>query len=183
MEQGTQQHNVPEIETKIRAFFEERFSDVLIRANKFRGDWYFHIRPDAIIDVCEALVDDDTLGIAQLSDLTSCDWLNTEYASDGRFEVVYNFLSITHRYRFFVCCHLPEDNPTIESIVQVFAGANWMEREVWDLMGITFEGHPDLTKILTPDDLEGHPLRKDFPLTWEQPVFSWNKDDPPEVIK
>jgi NADH-quinone oxidoreductase subunit C len=58
-----------------------------------------------------------------------------------------------------------------------------MEREVWDLFGVNFEGHPEMTKILTPDELEGHPLRKDYPLTWEQPVFSWNKNDPPEVIK
>ena len=58
-----------------------------------------------------------------------------------------------------------------------------MEREVWDMMGIVFVGHPDLTKILTADDLEGHPLRRDFPLTYEVPQFTWNKDDPPEVIK
>jgi NADH:ubiquinone oxidoreductase subunit C len=58
-----------------------------------------------------------------------------------------------------------------------------MEREVWDMMGINFNGHPDLTKILTPDELEGHPLRKDFPLTYEVPQFTWNKDQPPEVIK
>ena len=171
------------MERKLRDLFEKRFADFLIRTVVFRGELSFYIKPDGLIDICEALVEDDELDVKMLADVTSCDWLNTEFAADGRFEVVYNMLSLSHKFRFFIRCFLPEENPTIDSLVPIFAGANWMEREVWDLMGITFEGHPDLTKILTPDDLEGHPLRKDFPLTWEQPVFSWNKDDPPEVIK
>ncbi len=183
MEQGTHQQTAPAIEARLREFFEKRFGDSLIRTTTFRGELSFDIQPDAIVDVCEALVEDDDLDVKMLSDITSCDWLDTEFAADGRFEVVYNMLSLSHKYRFFIRCRLPEDNPTIDTLVPVFAGANWMEREIWDLMGITFEGHPDLTKILTPDELDGHPLRKDFPLTWEQPVFSWNKDDPPEVIK
>ena len=78
---------------------------------------------------------------------------------------------------------LSAEKPEIQSLTPIWNGANWLEREVWDMMGISFIGHPDMTKILTPDDLEGHPLRRDFPLTWEVPQFSWNKDAPPEVIK
>jgi NADH-quinone oxidoreductase subunit C len=99
------------------------------------------------------------------------------------FEVIYNLYSLSHRYRFFLKVRLPGDNPTIASLTHLWQGANWLEREVYDLMGIYFEGHPDLSKILTPDELEGHPLRKDYPLTYEMPQFSWNKDQPPEVIK
>jgi NADH-quinone oxidoreductase subunit C len=123
------------------------------------------------------------LDVRFLADITSVDWLGHEREKDGRFEVAYNLYSIKNTHRFFLKVHLPADNPEIASLTHLWEGANWLEREVWDLMGITFTGHPDLTKILTPDDLEGHPLRRDFPLTWEQPRFSWNKDNPPEVIK
>ena len=75
-----------------------------------------------------------------------------------------------------------EDDPVIDSLTSLWVTADWLEREVYDLMGIEFTGHPDMRKILTPDDLEGHPLRKDFPLTYEVPQFSFNKDEPPEVI-
>jgi NADH-quinone oxidoreductase subunit C len=71
----------------------------------------------------------------------------------------------------------------VTSITPIWAGADWLEREVFDMMGIIFNGHPNLTKILTADELDGHPLRKDFPLTYEEPHFSYNKDDPPEVTK
>jgi NADH-quinone oxidoreductase subunit C len=69
----------------------------------------------------------------------------------------------------------------ISSATVLWASANWLEREVFDLFGVVFEGHSDLTKILTPDDLEGHPLQKDYSLTYEVPHFSHNKDLPPEV--
>ena len=77
---------------------------------------------------------------------------------------------------------LDEENPEVDSVTSLWAGADWMEREVFDLMGIHFAGHPNLIKILTPDDLDGHPHRKDFPLTYEMPQFSYNKNEPPEVI-
>ena len=80
-----------------------------------------------------------------------------------RFEVVANYLSHTRNRRIRVICQLPEADPTVPSLTPVYPGANFPERETYDLFGITFDGHPDLTRILMPDDWEGHPLRKDFP--------------------
>ncbi|UCE24074.1 MAG: NADH-quinone oxidoreductase subunit C [Candidatus Zixiibacteriota bacterium] len=171
------------MEDKIREFLNSRFADALIKEDNFRDQQSFHIKPECLVDICQALMDDADLKIKYLSDITSLDWLGHEQEKDGRFEVVYNLYSLDHRYRFFIKVRLPDDKPRIQSLTSLWSGANWMEREVYDLMGIEFEGHPDLTKILTPDELEGYPLRKDFPLTWEQPAFSWNKDDPPEVVK
>ena len=168
---------------KIREFLQSRFADSIIREDDFRDQQTFYIKVDALVPICDALLDEDVLDVRFLADITSVDWIGHERESEGRFEVVYNLLSIKHTHRFFLKIHLPSDNPEIASLTHLWEGANWLEREVWDLMGITFTGHPDLTKILTPDDLEGHPLRRDFPLTWEQPRFSWNKDNPPEVIR
>ena len=78
---------------------------------------------------------------------------------------------------------MPEDDPVIDSVIPVWGTADFHERETFDFFGIVFKNHPNLTRILMPEDWEGYPLRKDFPLTYEQPQFSWNKDDPPEVIK
>ncbi len=127
-------------------------------------------RPRSILDLCQALHDHDDLKFNLLADITVVDWLGDEYETQyGRFEVVYNLYSLQHNYRFFIKVFLPADKPEIASLTPIWNGANWLEREVWDLFGVTFVGHPDLTKILTPDELEGHPLRKDFPLTYEQP--------------
>ncbi len=78
-----------------------------------------------------------------------------------RFEVVANFLSHTRNRRIRTICQVPADDPTVPSLVSVYPGANFPEREAFDLYGVTFEGHPDLTRILMPDDWHGHPLRKD----------------------
>lgn len=171
------------MEEKIRQFINSKFSDSIIREDNFRGEQSFYIKPKSIFPICEALLENDGLDVKFLKDITAVDWLDHPQAENGRFEVIYNLYSLTQKYRFFLKVFLPEENPTITSLTGLWNGANWLEREVYDLFGITFEGHPDLTKILTPDELEGHPLRKDFPLTYEKPQFSWNIDNPPEVIK
>ena len=79
-----------------------------------------------------------------------------------RYDVVINLLSMQHTKRLIIKAGVPGDDPTIQSISPIYAGANFYEREVWDLMGIVFEGHPDLTRIVLPDEWEGHPLRKDY---------------------
>ncbi|NOY88850.1 MAG: NADH-quinone oxidoreductase subunit C [FCB group bacterium] len=171
------------MEDKIRTFFNSNFSEAVIKEDDFRQQQSFYIKPEFLVEICEALLDDDDLDVKFLSDITSLDWLGHEEEKNGRFEVIYNLYSLSHHYRFFIKVRLDGKDPKIGSLTDLWAGANWLECEVFDLMGIYFEGHPHLTKILTPEDLEGHPLRKDFPLTWEQPVFNWNKGQPPEVIK
>jgi NADH-quinone oxidoreductase subunit C len=171
------------MEDKVREFLQSRFADSILREDDFRKQQSFYIKPEALVPICEALLENLELNVNFLADITSVDWLGHEEEMGGRFEVVYNLYSLTNKYRFFLKVVLPAEDPEIDSLTPLWNGANWMEREVWDMMGIKFTGHPDLTKILTPDDLEGHPLRRDFPLTYEVPKFSWNKNEPPEVIK
>ena len=171
------------MEEKIRQFLQEGFPDAILREDNFRQQQSFYITPESLMPMVQALADDTELDVRYLCDITSVDWLGNEEEMGGRFEVIYNLYSLTHCYRFFLKVMVPEDKPEIDSLIPLFSAANWLEREIWDMMGITFVGHPDLTKILTADDLDGHPLRRDFPLTYEQPRFTWNKDDPPEVIK
>jgi len=171
------------MEDKVREFLNARFADAVIKEDNFRNQQSFYIEPNSLVEICRALYEDTALDVKYLSDVTALDWLNHDQEKDGRYEVVYNLYSLTHHYRFFLKVRLPADAPVVETLTDIWAGADWLEREVYDLMGIEFKGHPNLTKILTPDELEGHPLRKDFPLTWEVPAFTWNKDDPPEVIK
>ena len=179
MEQALQTN----IADSVRLFLKAHFEEDILKESDFRGEQVFYIKPEAIFGICEAFLEDHDLDVNFLADITSVDWLEHEDEYGGRFEVIYNLYSLKHKYRFFLKTFLPSENPTIASLTPLWNGANWMEREVWDMMGIVFEGHPDLTKILTPDELEGFPLRRDFPLTYEVPRFSWNKDDPPEVLR
>ncbi|MEW6050168.1 MAG: NADH-quinone oxidoreductase subunit C [Candidatus Zixiibacteriota bacterium] len=172
-----------DIRERIREFLNGRFSDAILREDGFRGDQSFYVKPDDILHICHALHENGELDVRYLADLTSVDWLGFEAEMGGRFEVIYNLYSLTHKHRFFLKAVLQADQPELPSVTPIWKGAEMMEREVWDLMGIVFAGHPNLTKILTPDDLEGHPLRRDYPLTYEEPQFTWNKDLPPEVIK
>ena len=98
-------------------------------------------------------------GFEVCSDVTAVDWYRSRRV---RFDVVTNILSLQHRCRLRVIVPVPADEPKVSSVVPVWPGANFAEREVYDMFGIEFDGHPDLTRILMPDDWEGHPLRKDF---------------------
>ncbi len=171
------------MQDKVRSFLTSRFGEAIVREDNFRDQQSFYIRPLYLMPICEALIDEPQLEVKLLADITCVDWLDHPMGEAGRFEVVYNFVSIPNKYRFFLKAQLPADKPEIASLTPLFNGANWLEREVFDLFGIIFIGHPELTKILTPDDLEGFPLRRDFPLTYEVPQFNFNKDLPPEVIK
>ena len=113
-----------------------------------------------IIEVLTVLRDDKSVAFDQLTDLTAVDYPNRPY----RFELVYQLLSITHNRRMRVLVAVPEGE-VVPSVLSVFNSANWAEREVWDMFGIFFAGHPDLRRLLTDYGFEGHPLRKDFPLT------------------
>lgn len=137
----------------------EKFPDHTLEAGEFRGQVYLTVRKEGIIDVLRFLRDDHELGYDFLTDLTAVDNLGKE----PRFEVVYNLYSIRNKHRFRVKVPV-EDDESMPSCVEVWKGANWHERECYDMFGINFQGHPDLRRILMPDDYPWHPLRKDFPL-------------------
>jgi NADH dehydrogenase (ubiquinone) Fe-S protein 3 len=118
------------------------------------------IAPTAVIPVMTFLRDHSTTQYKQVMDVCGVDYPTRTY----RFEVVYNLLSVRYNSRIRVKTYADELTP-VPSIVPLFNGANWFEREAWDMYGIFFEGHPDLRRILTDYGFEGHPLRKDFPLT------------------
>lgn len=127
------------------------------------ADWRMSLGQHTVVlpkdQVAEVAAAAQAAGFEMLSDLTAVDYLGKRRV---RFEVVVNLLSIAHGLRLRVRCPVPADDPSLPSLVPVYPGANFFEREVFDMFGITFDGHPDLTRILMPDDWEGHPLRKDF---------------------
>lgn len=113
---------------------------------------------DYLVEVCRGLRDHADFGFILLADITAVDW----WPKEPRYEVVYHLSSMTHRLRLKVALDsVPARLPTVQS---VWPGAGWLEREVWDMFGIVFEEHGDLRRLLMPDDWEGYPLRKDFPV-------------------
>jgi NADH-quinone oxidoreductase subunit C len=129
------------------------------------------IRSDSIIEIVHKLKEDKDLLFDQLIDITATDNLQSEAIStNDRFTIIYTFLSLINNKRFFIFTNVSEDNPTIESITKIFESANWYERECYDLFGINFKNHPSLQRIMNDYNFNGHPLRKDFPLTGYEEV-------------
>ena len=126
----------------------------------------------------EALTRAQERGFILLTDLTAVD----RHPQEPRFEVVYLLTSPAPPARLRLTVRLPGEEPVLPSAVAVFPAANWLEREVFDMFGIRFPGHPDLKRILMPDDWEGHPLRKDFPLVEEPVEFVGHVPKPPSAI-
>src|SRR5438132_7517821 len=123
-------------------------------------DLVAQVKPAAVLEIARFLHDDPAMSFDMLSDILSVDYPEDK----DRFEVIYQLKSLPRNHRLRLKARVPEDNPTIPTVTSVWKGANFLEREVYDLMGITFAGHPDLRRILLPEDYEeGHPLRKDFP--------------------
>lgn len=110
--------------------------------------------------ILRTLRDDPAIAMSQLADLCGADYPDRP----ERFDVVYNLLSLRHNARLRLKIHVPENTP-VPTVVGVYSSAGWFERETWDLFGVTFSGNPDMRRILTDYGFEGHPLRKDFPLT------------------
>ena len=125
-----------------------------------RDEISLFIKKEDLISTLMFLRDNPSLSMESLIDITAIDYPGSE----KRFLLVYNLLSISKNFRIKVKTKTNEDNP-VASVYEVYPCANWYEREVWDLFGIRFSGHPDLRRILTDYDFDGHPLRKDFPLT------------------
>jgi NADH-quinone oxidoreductase subunit C len=123
------------------------------------GERTVEIAPEKLIEACRLLKHD--LRFERLSTVTAVD----HYPSQPRFEVVYHLQSIARKERLRLKCRLSGEQPEIDSATAVWRSANWFEREVFDLFGIRFRNHPDLRRIMMPDGWEGHPLRKDYPVT------------------
>jgi NADH-quinone oxidoreductase subunit C len=126
----------------------------------FRGETTIVVARENLQRVAEFLVNDPGTRFAFLSDITAVD----KFPIEPRFELNYHLLSLERRARLRLKVRLAGDDPVAPSMVPVWPAANWHEREAFDLMGIRFEGHPDLRRILMPDDWEGYPLRKDYPV-------------------
>ena len=138
----------------------EQLGEALTGSEIRLGELMITVRRDDIVEVLKTLRDDSNCQFIQLVDLCGVDYPD----ESPRFEIVYNLLSLTHNMRIRVKLRTDEDEP-VPSVVSVFSTANWFEREVWDLYGVFFADHPDLRRLLTDYGFEGHPLRKDFPLT------------------
>ena len=140
-----------------------KFPDAVLETHSFRGDETVVVKKEALAETAAFLR--DSLGFDMLMDLTAADYLPRE----PRFELVCHFYSTRHNYRLRLKCPVGGEQPAVASLTPLWPGANWFEREVWDMYGIKFEGHPDLRRVLMYDGFEGHPLRKDYPLKKRQP--------------
>jgi NADH-quinone oxidoreductase subunit C len=141
---------------RIRAWRPEAISQLI----SFRGELTLVVPREHLRPLAEFLAGESDLAFTYLSDVTGVD----RFPSEPRFELNYHLLSISRRDSLRLRVRLPGESPVIESVVPVWPTANWHEREIFDLFGMRFEGHPDLRRMLLPDDWEGYPLRKDYPV-------------------
>jgi NADH-quinone oxidoreductase subunit C len=138
----------------------DKFDPEALTGGKFdRGELTLEIAPAKIVSVCGFLKYDQQF--IRLSSVTGVD----RYPAEPRFEVVYHLHSVERNQRLRLKCRVRGEDPVIESVTSVWRSANWYERETFDLFGIRFLNHPDLRRIMLPEDWEGHPLRKDYPVT------------------
>ncbi len=135
-----------------------RFSAEIIDVVEFRGETTVIVKKERIVDICAFMK--AACGYNLLCDLCSVDYMGQA----PRYMVVYNLYNIATKERFRIKAPLEEADATIDTVSGIWGTANWLEREVWDLMGISFNNHPDPRRILMPVDWEGHPLRKDYPV-------------------
>ncbi len=178
----------------------DRFPDAVSASHSYRGDATFVLRRESLLEVARFLKEDPALRMNFLMDLTAVDYsafgkepAPAFFASSGvavspspqipdenpwpgppdpsRFAVVYHFFSMAHKHRLRLVVPVEEAVAEVDSLTGLWPGANWLEREVWDMFGIEFRGHPDLKRILMYEEFEGHPLRKDYPVKKRQPLI------------
>lgn len=154
----------PENNLQVIAKVEAFAGDRLLGREEKSHYHQFQVRGQDARDLIRFLKEDPILGFTLFIDLAAVDYLTYPTAHPERYAVVYMLCSPTLGVKVQVKAWVSESEPSIPSVTGLFLGANWTEREVWDLYGIEFTGHPDLKRILMPDDFDGYPLRKDYPL-------------------
>ena len=177
-----------------------QFPDAVSASHAYRGDQTVVVRPEFLLPIARFLKEDPALQMNLLVDVTAVDYSTfgkspapAFFASSGiavrpssqipdedpwpgppakaRFAVVYHFYSIDHKHRLRLVVPVEETEAELDSLTPLWAGADWLEREVWDMYGIRFRGHPNLKRILMYKEFEGHPLRKDYPVNKRQPLI------------
>lgn len=163
----------------------DQFADDVLHSKEFRGDTTIIVNPERIQEVMLFLRSTPGLVYNFLSDISAVDYYPNDYGNefDGgakdfrpeRFGVSYHIYSMLYNRRLRIKVFAIEEEPTIPTVVNVWPAANWLEREINDMMGIAFEGHPDMRRLLMPDDWDGHPHRRDYPMGKETVAFTFNE--------
>ena len=149
------------------ALVNDKFADAVIEQGEFHGQDFVTVKVEAVHDVVAALRDEG--GFAMLEDLTAVDYLDRPDV-EGRFRVVYHFLSLDRAELFRLKAFVEDEDTEVPTVTDLYGGADWLEREIFDMFGIRFAGHPDLRRILMAEDWEGHPCRRDYPWHGHIPI-------------
>jgi NADH-quinone oxidoreductase subunit C len=164
---------MPDASPKLQ-YIQDKLGDKVLQTLVSSGDEIVILVRQGMRESFRFFKEDPTLEFDFLSDLTAVDYWKKK---EPRFEIVYQLLSLKGRRRLRVRIPVPESEPTVESLTPLWRGANFMEREVWDLFGIRFADHPDLRRVLLYEEFQGHPLRKDYPVNQWQPRVPERKVD------
>ena len=156
---------------QVLSLLQERFGAKILAVDSFRGDDEALVAPDAWHEVALFLRDDPACSMDHFVDLTAVDYPERE-PEEPRFDVVVFMRSLRKNHRLRLKTHVRDGQP-LDSLTSVWAGANWTEREAFDLFGVRFKGHPDLRRILLYEEFVGHPLRKDYPIQKTQPLVQY----------
>ncbi|MBI3307424.1 MAG: NADH-quinone oxidoreductase subunit C [Candidatus Omnitrophica bacterium] len=147
----------------------EKFPEAVIEIHDHRGDETAIVTREALLRIAAFLKDNPAFDMNMLMDLTAVDGLGMKW--NPRFEVVYHFYSLAKNHRLRLKVRVEEKDALVPSLVSLWPAANWFEREVWDMFGIKFQGHPNLKRILMYEEFAGHALRKDYPYNKRQPLI------------
>lgn len=147
-----------EIEQGVVDGLSEGYADDLIEVYQSCDHTYIRVESGNIVEICKYLKEKHHF-------IFLCDMIGTDrYTSDERFEVLYNMMNLRTQDRIFIKIRVEEENPIVQSVISIWKAAGWYEREVYDMFGVRFTGHPDFRRIFMPEDFEYFPLRKEFPL-------------------
>jgi NADH-quinone oxidoreductase subunit C len=170
--------HIPPVKQPV-AELQAAFGDKILSVKTFRDETTVFIAPQAIQEIMLFLRNTSGLIYNFLSDISAVDYYEEtgDYDPEARFGVSYHVYSMLYNHRLRIKVLLPEESPSIPSVFGIWKSANWLEREIIDLMGIEFVGHPDPRRLLMPEDWDGHPHRRDYPLGKETVQFSFNVEE------
>ncbi|MGB2896513.1 MAG: NADH-quinone oxidoreductase subunit C [Anaerolineales bacterium] len=158
---------------KAVAKLQRELGESFLGIEEFRGQTSVTLDRETIVSACEMLRDDPDLDFNFLAALTAVDY----WPSEPRFKIVYQLYSLANKEFIGLRVPLNSESPEISTMESIYPNANWHEREVFDMFGVTFKNHSDQRRIIMPHDWKGHPLRKDYPLGYEEVQFTFNFDE------